>query len=560
LGLSGNGIQITALQPTEWPDACLGLPDAGEVCAQVVTPGYWGAVVANGLQYEFRANQEGNLVKLIPGAALSARQVLAQQLHVDLAAVIFVSFEWVEWPDACLGAAVEGKVCAQVLTPGYVVVLEAMGQRYEYHSDETGSTLRLAAAPSVEVPDATVNWTQESDERCQKAIFGSETVAFGSCGGTLVGGKYATPERAQAWVYFTQIYAPFAAETAAGKVEFAGYGQRTATSAEQRMVAEWARLAALEAAGGRSGASYGLAFAWHREGGLAGFCDDVTVYVTGDVYAVSCKGEQFKDLGRGRLTADQLRKLFSWVDTLRPFEVDQADPATADAMTIRFVFSGAGSGEATDTDKQAIQDLAAQLFATFSSVQETNVKYVLALTNVTMYNGPGLTYDAIGQVFDGQIALVTGVNADGGWWRVICPDDTVANCWVSADPQLTYPTTSPAPGGLRGGLLATFDAVGERFKVWVTNPQTIQQILDLEQGTGIANIPNGRILHGAGEGEHNVPWSWHLDPQDIEMAEFTMDVCDGIPSYVEEHIEEFVDTVGRYCPWSAKLVEVQDYR
>ena len=24
----------------QWPDACLGLPEAGEACAQVITPGY----------------------------------------------------------------------------------------------------------------------------------------------------------------------------------------------------------------------------------------------------------------------------------------------------------------------------------------------------------------------------------------------------------------------------------------------------------------------------------------------------------------------------------------
>jgi len=27
-----------------------------------------------------------------------------------------------------------------------------------------------------------------------------------------------------------------------------------------------------------------------------------------------------------------------------------------------------------------------------------------------------------------------------------------------------------------GGVLATFDVVGERFKVWVTNPETVQQL------------------------------------------------------------------------------------
>ena len=108
--------------------------------------------------------------------------------------------------------------------------------------------------------------------------------------------------------------------------------------------------------------------------------------------------------------------------------------------------------------------------------------------------------------------------------------------------------------------MVTFDVAGEGFQVWVTNSQIIQQILDLQLGTSSANIPNGRILRGPGLGGYNLPWNWHLDPENIEMAEFTVEVCDGRPSYVERHVDEFVDTVGRYCPWSAKLVKVQDLR
>jgi hypothetical protein len=119
--------------------------------------------------------------------------------------------------------------------------------------------------------------------------------------------------------------------------------------------------------------------------------------------------------------------------------------------------------------------------------------------------------------------------------------------------------TEPTPTtGLQGGILATFDVNGEQFQVWVTNPETVQQILDLAAGASSAKFPNGRILRGPGPVDFNSPWSWHLDPGDIEMSEMTTEVCDGTPSYVEEHLDEFVDTVGRYCPWSARLVDVQD--
>jgi hypothetical protein len=112
---------------------------------------------------------------------------------------------------------------------------------------------------------------------------------------------------------------------------------------------------------------------------------------------------------------------------------------------------------------------------------------------------------------------------------------------------------------LRGGALATFEVGGERFRAWTTNPQTIQDLHNLKQGTSTANIPNGRILYGSGRARHNAPYHWHLDPQDIAMAERTIEICDALPSYVEENVDEFVGTVGRYCPWHARLLELRYY-
>ena len=93
---------------------------------------------------------------------------------------------------------------------------------------------------------------------------------------------------------------------------------------------------------------------------------DITVYVTCSVYATSCRGSQPRDLGQRRLTADQLKMAYDWVYQFKNFESDQTDKASADALTIRMVFSGNGSQTATTADQQAIQDLAAQLYAEFN--------------------------------------------------------------------------------------------------------------------------------------------------------------------------------------------------
>ena len=130
---------------------------------------------------------------------------------------------------------------------------------------------------------------------------------------------------------------------------------------------------------------------------------------------------------------------------------------------------------------------------------------------------------------------------------------------AASGPPVQAASRSESAASLKGGALATFKVETERFRVWVTNPQTIAQLQDLRAGKSTASIPNGRILRGPGKAAHNKPWRWHLDPRDIQMAEMTTEVCDGRPSYVNQHLDEFVGTVKRYCPWGAKLVKLHLY-
>ena len=119
---------------------------------------------------------------------------------------------------------------------------------------------------------------------------------------------------------------------------------------------------------------------------------------------------------------------------------------------------------------------------------------------------------------------------------------------------------TPVGPELEGGILAVFEVSGERFSAFVTSPNGISAILSLEAGTSQASIPNGRLIRGAGLADHNLPWSWHMDPADIEMAEFTIELCDGRPSTVEGNLDEWIGVVGRFCPWGARLASVDDLR
>ena len=69
----------------------------------------------------------------------------------------------------------------------------------------------------------------------------------------------------------------------------------------------------------------------------------------------------------------------------------------------------------------------------------TQVKYVMAQRDITIYSGPSTQFSTVGFIAGGQTAQVTGVNASGTWWRVICPDNSMGSCWVSADRRDTRP-------------------------------------------------------------------------------------------------------------------------
>lgn len=114
------------------------------------------------------------------------------------------------------------------------------------------------------------------------------------------------------------------------------------------------------------------------------------------------------------------------------------------------------------------------------------------------------------------------------------------------------------PPLLSGGILVTFDVVGETYKIFVAHKDTIADIFALQCGMSQAAIPSGRIIKG--EVSYNEPWSWHIDSEDVHMSEVTIELCDGTPSQVEANLDYWLETVQRFCPWNARIIKIEDYR
>jgi hypothetical protein len=99
-------------------------------------------------------------------------------------------------------------------------------------------------------------------------------------------------------------------------------------------------------------------YIWKREGGIAGFCDVVTVPFGGTATVADCGSDPPAIRSEVELTAEQAQQVSNWVDRLESFNYDHKDPATADAMTITLIFEGDGDDEATEEDIAAMQELA----------------------------------------------------------------------------------------------------------------------------------------------------------------------------------------------------------
>ncbi len=105
-------------------------------------------------------------------------------------------------------------------------------------------------------------------------------------------------------------------------------------------------------------------------------------------------------------------------------------------------------------------------------------------------------------------------------------------------------------GGDAVPSVATFDVEGETYKIELITPELVAHANDLLAGKEVAGIPVGTIVRG--DASVNAPWTWHIDPATLEFADFTTEVCDGLPEYVEDGTL----TSDIYCPWSAKIVAV----
>ena len=370
LNLPLEAISVVQVEANQWPDGCLGLGAPEEVCPQQVVDGYYVLLQANGRYFEYRTDSLGlsvrELIQLgeLPPAGEAARRSLADLLQVqDPLQISVVEIQAVDWPNACLGIETAGTACAEVITPGYRLVLAYQGARYEYHTDVEGQQVLPAGLPVGHLGQIyTILRRGESTPDCQIAQVSASGAALGACGETLQTASFTNPQRTMELSELSAAFAAFSAETAYGRLAFYGSGSTQAGPAQQRAMAAWTWLTAQQAHGLLPNLQQGLILSWRRSGGLAGLCDELLVFESGWAYAGICREEPSQPYGQVRLDEQQLQSLFAWADRLGVVQVTRRDDF-ADGFQYDLTLVGRGSANSGAEEQDAMFTLAEELFA-----------------------------------------------------------------------------------------------------------------------------------------------------------------------------------------------------
>ena len=348
LGIDPSLITVVDVEAVEWSDSCLGIVRIDAICAQGIVPGYRIKLEADGRQYTYHTNEDGTALAIAPlaaeavepGVAAAVVKALAQALGLDEYRVNVVSVEAVEWNDSCLGVVRIDALCAQGVVPGYRLMLEVNGQLYEYHTNADGSALTIAP----------VAGSAEAQSAIQAAV------------AALVKALGITADQVS-----VVSVTPVEWSDACLGVTVPGMGCAQAITPGYNIVLEANEGQLYEYHTNQDGTGVqaaSLALTWHREGGIAGFCDDLLVYRSGEVVAYECGTENVaQDSLAAALSPEDAAKFNEWLAQFGPVSVIQDDGAVADSMLVTLNLTGIGAAQATEADQAAMVEWAQNLYA-----------------------------------------------------------------------------------------------------------------------------------------------------------------------------------------------------
>ncbi|MBN3883815.1 MAG: hypothetical protein V7K64_16515 [Nostoc sp.] len=156
-GILTRQLQIIDYHQQNWRNGCLELPQPDELCTEALVPG-WRIVVSNGKEnWIYHTNNNGRSLRLasantpsdnlpdkLPASVKNAvLQAASRRLQQPISQLTIIEAQQQTWRDSCLELANADEFCTQALVSGWRVVVGAVDQTLVYHTNQTGSALRL---------------------------------------------------------------------------------------------------------------------------------------------------------------------------------------------------------------------------------------------------------------------------------------------------------------------------------------------------------------------------------------------------------------------------------
>lgn len=107
---------------------------------------------------------------------------------------------------------------------------------------------------------------------------------------------------------------------------------------------------------------------------------------------------------------------------------------------------------------------------------------------------------------------------------------------------------------LHGGALVTLGIQQETLAVWITRGDFLAQART-KIGETVGHVARFDLAHGPG---CDPAWSWTVRPDTAMFVDLAAEVCDGLPSHIESNPAYWIDGLGYFCPWSARVISVVD--
>lgn len=132
---------------------------------------------------------------------------------------------------------------------------------------------------------------------------------------------------------------------------------------------------------------------------------------------------------------------------------------------------------------------------------------------------------------------------------------------VEDGPMVDSPRTLAAPidpatcPTRTGGAMIKIEENGSDLTFWSTNADFIAEAKKLQESKRSKTAMFSALLDGR---DCDSQWTYHVDSARMAWVSVAIEGCDGRPSDIERDKPHWLTSVKRYCPWTARVVSVED--